>query len=206
MMSKCSGCGEWVEFKTINGRPVPLGCKCTPTPKRAYLSKPSLSAFKYEDTCRPSKCPRCFAEVYFVRHNGGSVYLDELGWPWPKHGCFDQPARLTGFTFIASEGERPNGSRYFGHVIRRWAKGGRDTAERLIAVVRSDKTGHCFRMRPDCGLRDGDLVLWRRIGSRLALEDAKGKKHFVLDENIPTAAFGLTDAFLSSGRPTDDRT
>jgi len=28
--------------------------------------------------------------VYFVRHNGGSVWFDELGPPWPKHGCFDE--------------------------------------------------------------------------------------------------------------------
>jgi hypothetical protein len=27
--------------------------------------------------------------VYWVRHNGGSVWIDELGPPWPKHPCFD---------------------------------------------------------------------------------------------------------------------
>lgn len=27
--------------------------------------------------------------VYFVQHNGGSVWFDELGQPWPKHPCFD---------------------------------------------------------------------------------------------------------------------
>jgi hypothetical protein len=45
-----------------------------------------------EDFCRPTRCPRCGDDVYFVRHNGGSVWFDELGWPWPKHGCFpDDP-------------------------------------------------------------------------------------------------------------------
>lgn len=24
-----------------------------------------------------------------MRHNGGSIWFDELGPPWPKHGCFD---------------------------------------------------------------------------------------------------------------------
>jgi hypothetical protein len=38
----------------------------------------------------PSPCPRCGALVFFVRHNGGSMYFDELGWPWPKHACFDE--------------------------------------------------------------------------------------------------------------------
>ena len=37
-----------------------------------------------------SLCCECDEEmVLFVEHNGGNVWLDELGWPWPKHGCFD---------------------------------------------------------------------------------------------------------------------
>lgn len=42
-----------------------------------------------DDFCRPTACSVCGASVFFVRHNGGSVWFDELGWPWPKHGCFD---------------------------------------------------------------------------------------------------------------------
>ena len=38
--------------------------------------------------CRPTICPKCGGPVFFVRHNGGSVWFDELGWPWEKHGCF----------------------------------------------------------------------------------------------------------------------
>jgi len=41
-----------------------------------------------EDFSRTTTCPRCGAAVYFVRHNGGSVWLDEMGYPWPKHPCF----------------------------------------------------------------------------------------------------------------------
>ena len=41
-----------------------------------------------DDLCRPTACPICKNEVYFVRHNGGSVWFDDLGWPWPKHPCF----------------------------------------------------------------------------------------------------------------------
>jgi hypothetical protein len=44
----------------------------------------------YEDNfCRPTYCPICREEVFFVRHNGGSVWFDSLGKPWPKHACFD---------------------------------------------------------------------------------------------------------------------
>src|SRR4051812_46758521 len=27
--------------------------------------------------------------VFFVRHNGWSVWFDSLGWSWPKYACFD---------------------------------------------------------------------------------------------------------------------
>ncbi len=43
-----------------------------------------------EDFCKPSTCPICGASVFFVRHNGGSVWLDSLGKPWPTHACFDE--------------------------------------------------------------------------------------------------------------------
>ena len=39
---------------------------------------------------RPTSCPECGANVYFVRPaHGGAVWFDELGWPWPKHPCMD---------------------------------------------------------------------------------------------------------------------
>jgi hypothetical protein len=34
-------------------------------------------------------CKFCGAEVFFVRHNGGCVWFDELGQPWPKHECYN---------------------------------------------------------------------------------------------------------------------
>ena len=37
-------------------------------------------------------CPVCGAAVFFYQNNFGSrVYFDELGPPWPKHPCTDQP-------------------------------------------------------------------------------------------------------------------
>jgi hypothetical protein len=35
-------------------------------------------------------CPECKAAVYFIRPaNGGAVWFDDLGPPWPKHACMD---------------------------------------------------------------------------------------------------------------------
>ncbi len=58
---------------------------------------------RFQDVCHPTHCPECNAEVYFIRHNGGSVWVDPpLGWPWPKHGCFDEPSHRDSYSCIAS--------------------------------------------------------------------------------------------------------
>ncbi len=58
-----------------------------PTQRPRYTEK--RGAFQVAELVRPSRCSECGDLVYFVRHNGGSVFLDELGPPWPKHGCND---------------------------------------------------------------------------------------------------------------------
>jgi hypothetical protein len=42
--------------------------------------------------------------VFFIRHNGGSVWVDPpLGWPWWKHGCFVEESAGTSRRSIADE-------------------------------------------------------------------------------------------------------
>lgn len=59
------------------------------TPVYAVLTQ-IHKTWDHDDFCRPTTCPHCGDEVFFVRHNGGSVWFDPpLGPPWDKHGCFD---------------------------------------------------------------------------------------------------------------------
>lgn len=58
------------------------------TPSNTEVFTPFLWKLFDSDYTRQTNCPRCHKLVYFVRHNGGSVWLDDLGWPWPKHHCF----------------------------------------------------------------------------------------------------------------------
>jgi hypothetical protein len=62
------------------------------------------------DYCHPTTCPECGAQVFFVRHNGGSVWLDALGWPWPKHGCFDydSPSERKLWDWVRAHGKHYN--------------------------------------------------------------------------------------------------
>lgn len=50
-------------------------------------------------------CPVCFAPVYFYRSPyNGRVFFDDIGWPWPKHGCTDnrkEPQRTTRASTVA---------------------------------------------------------------------------------------------------------
>jgi hypothetical protein len=82
-------------------------------------SPPVETSWRYEDDdfCRPTTCPKCGAEVYFVRHNGGSVWFDELGFPWPKHECFDDDKY--GHAMRSSLTEHPQEkSAIFGIIIK----------------------------------------------------------------------------------------
>jgi len=40
-------------------------------------------------------CPVCGEDVYYIEFwNGGRVFFDELGPPWPKHLCTDNGTRI----------------------------------------------------------------------------------------------------------------
>lgn len=42
-----------------------------------------------------AKCPVCGKKVFFYQSpDGGRVYFDALGWPWPKHPCTDSSIDL----------------------------------------------------------------------------------------------------------------
>lgn len=90
-MSSCSRCGQKIEFRYIDGICVPLhvegGCIDDIDGKVDDFSGYRVSK---ESCCFSTSCPECNSDVYFIRHNGGSVWIDPpLGPPWIKHECFD---------------------------------------------------------------------------------------------------------------------
>lgn len=76
----CPKCGEEVAIRWVGGRRVPIGCKC-----RTAAGRGECQTAWYK-----TKCPKCQDDpVYFLRHNGGSVWLNAMGYPWPRHEkCF----------------------------------------------------------------------------------------------------------------------
>ena len=82
--SHCRFCGHEIIFRMMQGRCVPMhpkgGC-------------PGHSELRDDDEKQPdclyaTSCPKCEKPVYFLRHNGGSTWLDDIPYPWPKHECF----------------------------------------------------------------------------------------------------------------------
>ncbi len=89
-MSICDKCGGEISFRYVGGRNIPFHLSGGCAGESAIISKSSFTSLAFEKVCYPTKCPKCASSIYFIKHNGGSVWLDELGWPWPKHKCFTQ--------------------------------------------------------------------------------------------------------------------
>lgn len=94
-MSFCYDCGEEIEFRYIDGRPTPIHlhggwCSASNGSSNPKPSKPFQSRESY--TNPNAHCPVCGERVFFYQSPaGGRVFFDDLGWPWPKHPCTDNP-------------------------------------------------------------------------------------------------------------------
>lgn len=89
-MATCSRCGNSIEFRYIGGVCIPLhlygGCTGSGSSVVEDYAGYRISS---ESTCFCTGCDKCHLPVFFIRHNGGSVWVDPpLGPPWYKHGCF----------------------------------------------------------------------------------------------------------------------
>ena len=80
---------EMTEFRTNQyGQVYPISGS-TESSKPHSMSRERRCCWwvDWNEGCWPTQCPRCKAQVFFVRHNGGCAWFDALGSPWPKHEC-----------------------------------------------------------------------------------------------------------------------
>ena len=87
--------------------------------RSSSLSAASRTVWQHrdEDFCRPTACPYCGANVFFVRHNGGSVWFDDLGSPWSKHLCFEDDRYGTQLRLTLAGQHQESRATLFGVVI-----------------------------------------------------------------------------------------
>lgn len=98
-MPTCDQCGDEIEFRYMDGRPTPIHvnggwCLGYNSQKPAAASGWFRSTEAFTDP--NALCPVCGASVFYYQNLSGSrVFFDDLGWPWPKHPCTDNPASQT---------------------------------------------------------------------------------------------------------------
>jgi hypothetical protein len=84
------------------------------TPARASFPRSTALQIWRSFVNPNARCPECKSPVfYYQSENGGRVFFDQLGWPWPKHPCTDRPTWRwpadTGFRLKENEiGESSN--------------------------------------------------------------------------------------------------
>ncbi|WP_141133898.1 hypothetical protein [Sphingopyxis indica] len=95
VMQYCDNCGDEIEFRYIDGRSTPIHLHGGWCSSSSDSSGPkSTVAFQSREsyTDPNAHCPVCGALVFFYQSpHGGRVFFDNLGWPWPKHPCTDNP-------------------------------------------------------------------------------------------------------------------
>ena len=77
----------------MDGRPTPIhihGGWCRGYRKKGQASDNSPFRSIRSYTVPNATCPVCGETVFYYQSpNGGRVFFDDLGWPWPKHPCTD---------------------------------------------------------------------------------------------------------------------
>lgn len=125
-MAICNVCGGEIEFRYIDGRPKPIhvnGGWCSGSRSgqadRGFMApeKPFTTVASFINP--NAHCPVCGDRVYYYQSPyGGRVFFNDIGWPWDKHGCTDNPRSQQGtlrvptksnhHTFRSREGEPLN--------------------------------------------------------------------------------------------------
>ena len=92
--NSCWDCDQEVIFRYIKG-------VC----RKLHVSG---SCGEYRKKAIPVKCRKCSQMVYYVEHNGGSVWFNELGPPWLKHPCFmGEAKRVNVQSQLATQSAQP---------------------------------------------------------------------------------------------------
>lgn len=192
-MSICSRCGQQIEIRHVNGRRVPLHLEgnCGHASSRGPndYTKRTVS---FESTCFRTSCPECNKPVYFLRHNGGSVWLNPpLGYPWPKHPCLynsnsvdsggkrviDDLESIAGYTGIKLGRESLLGIVKEAHV---------DKQKRFTDILFITKSSHqrSLRIKHNAGYLLGKLCIYDTTSKRIwPLQEPQ----YLFEEQSPSA-------------------
>ena len=177
MSDTCIYCRGEIIFRYVDGilKPIHLSGGCSWDGDFESGGRPEVGS-RYDvslsdDFCRPTKCPLCGATVFFIRHNGGSVWLDPpLGWPWPKHACFDDGPAYSSVMKVAASSTARAPKSQLGVV---YCVESHSADETVLLIKRAD--GKTFRLRVVGSLMSllGEVVGFSE-GSKLLTSSVRG--------------------------------
>lgn len=220
-MSICRYCGGEIEFRYVDGRNTPIhmsgGCFQSDITR---LKNPNEYSFtdmwnsqsdvatsnvigvnSFTDICRQTKCPKCGEAVFFIRHNGGSVWLDGLGYPWPKHPCFETEATPSWFDYIKRQTYTSESEELLLGTIVRAERVHKDTigpSRIIIAVDGGSERRICIATSGD---NTADYLLGQIVIVNAKREQVITSKHEIrpiLRILVHPAELGLPDNWTSS--------
>jgi len=141
-----------------------------------------------ESNCFLTNCPKCGRDVYFVRHNGGSVWIDPpLGPPWDKHPCLDDrtPSKVGDNLILSAYGFPKEIST---DAILAVAKETETSFFDQSTLVRLD-TGadkhFLLLVRNNAGFLAGNLILYEPQNRLLSIFGDSSKSFFVVAQLNP---------------------
>lgn len=205
-MPHCHYCGEKIDFRyTYDGRCVPIHpsgqCYGRSYPHSYHYRGYAVYDYSEQDFCTPSKCSYCGEGVYFIRHNGGSVWIDPpLGWPWNRHPCYydikiNRNERYTDISIDFGVNIELAKNINLGLIIREGNPFDTNNYTALLIKQTSDK-GRCIAIKNPSTSLLGSLIL---IDSS-AIYTLSGvyKIEFPI---VSTKLFGLEDNWLDAYYP-----
>ena len=178
-MPICSRCGGEIEFRYIDGRCIPLHFSggCGGSARSAVYDYAGYRRSK-ESSCFQTRCPECGRKVFFIRHNGGSVWIDPpLGPPWYKHGCMDK-------AYVAAKGIRSS-------AVSESALAKFKQSDGLIIGVVSEAevsaTKHCSLINIEIGTNKNLVLLIKNnagfLVGGLVIYDQRNQKVFLVEND-----------------------
>lgn len=190
-MATCYSCGGEIEFRFKDGecRPIHLSgawCGADGVERQSQARPVSRIDNRLDDICFPTKCPKCHDSVYFIQHNDGRFWVDELGWPWPKHKCFEcngepqwvESARTIGNAFSGA-------GLQFGLIVRaKWILGDSRGPTRVVLAFEGNGARQCFATE---GTNTADYFT-----GQFAIVDVRSRQLFVTNSmSIPRTILGI---------------
>ncbi len=177
-MSTCSKCGNPITFRYVGGCCVPLHLSggCINTGSRSKLNDYSGYSRSDESCCFLTNCPECGFQVFFIRYNGGSVWIDPpLGPPWYKHPCMDReytPIAGTRSSLVSKKwflNEEVNTGLILGVVKESMVSFSKQCTITCIETEKNDR--HIILVKHNAGFLTGKLVIFSPDEKSVALFD-----------------------------------